>query len=47
VDTSWLSPLLLIEPENPCPLGMVRVQRLCHLNDSLILHNTELSPQSQ
>ena len=37
----------LIEPENPCPLGMVRVQRLCHLNDSLILHTTELSPQPQ
>jgi hypothetical protein len=39
--------LIVIEHKNPCPLSMVRVQRLCHLNDSLILHITELSPQSQ
>jgi hypothetical protein len=34
----------LNEPENPCPLGMVRVQRLCHVNDSLILHTTPVVP---
>ena len=26
----------LIEPLNPCPQGMVRAQRLCHFNDSLL-----------
>jgi hypothetical protein len=28
--------LILMRSRNPCPLGMVRVQRLCHLNGSLL-----------
>jgi len=28
--------IVLMRSRNPCPLGMVRVQRLCHLNSSLL-----------
>jgi hypothetical protein len=32
--------LSLIQHRNPCPQGKVRVQWLCHLNDSSATHRT-------
>ena len=35
----------LVQHRNPCPLGKVRVQWLCHLNDPFVTTKAELSPQ--
>ena len=32
-----LGPVFLIEHRNPCPVGKVKVQRVCPLNDSVLL----------
>ena len=36
---------VLVQHRNPCPVGKVRVQWLCHLNDSFVITKAELSPQ--
>ena len=33
----------LVQHENPCPQGKVRVQRLCHLNDLLPVIRCQVS----
>jgi hypothetical protein len=37
--------LILVQHRNPGPLGQVRVQWLCLLNDSFVTTEAELSPQ--
>ena len=36
---------VLVQHRNPGPQGQVRVQWLCHLNDSFVTTKAELSPQ--
>ena len=45
LDTRTMEVVFLVQHRNPCPQGKVRVQWLCHLNDSFATPKAELSPQ--